>query len=71
MLNKDIQNIITNYNINKKIKLLNEILDITQNIYRALNYNNYKDNDWRIFKHYNEICRLYYYDLIPVLIDDY
>lgn len=78
-MNKNIQNIILNYNTNKKLKLLNELLHKTQDIYKYLddikNSNDWRiggfyiknNNDWRIGGFYHDEHR---YFLLPKLEND-
>jgi hypothetical protein len=72
-LNNNIINIVISYNKNKKLYLLNEILESTQYINSFLNDDDYhnRNNDWSIFRNYNDVNEKYYWDLIPKLIQVY
>lgn len=63
-ISKDIKNIINNYNTNKKLKLLNEIMESTKYLREVLN----NPDEWRIYSFYNEMNKKYY-DFIPKLVD--
>lgn len=65
-ISKDIDNIINNYNTNKKLQLLNELIESTK--YLILDDMDNPD-EWRIYSFYNEMNKKYYYDFIPKLIN--
>jgi hypothetical protein len=69
-LNKNIQNIIINYNKNKKLELLDELeyktIHIKLYLSENINFNKFK---MRIIRSFNLDYREYFWDVYPILLN--